>query len=115
MYKNQISKLIITVATNKNKTSIIDLSYMYIQIFIVFNNLQCLNFCASSDIYIHYLTFHNKPSNIFCSTLTDLHVNLESFEDCLYLLDGRFNQLRKFYVNINCIDRSFIVINNKVS
>jgi hypothetical protein len=38
-----------------------------------------------------------------CSNLKELHVNLKSFKDCLYLLDGRLNELEKFYVHIDMI------------
>ncbi|CAF0927994.1 unnamed protein product [Rotaria sordida] len=42
-----------------------------------------------------------------------LHVYLKNFNDCLYLLDGRFNQLRILHVNIDCIIISNLTINNK--
>ena len=45
----------------------------------------------------YYLKF--SPT-IFSSTLLELHIKLVKFHDCLYLLDGRFNQLRKFHVDI---------------
>ncbi|UJR29436.1 hypothetical protein I4U23_010648 [Adineta vaga] len=48
-----------------------------------------------------------------CSTLTELHVNVQSFFDCLYLLDGCFPQLRIFHVNTVLIRRfSRQLINN---
>ncbi|CAF1542853.1 unnamed protein product [Rotaria magnacalcarata] len=41
--------------------------------------------------------------NIPSSTLLKLNVKVQHFNDCLYLFDGRFNQLRTFYVDLVCI------------
>ncbi|CAF1460558.1 unnamed protein product [Rotaria sordida] len=46
------------------------------------------------------------------STLLELHVSVTNFSDCLYLLDGRFNQLHTFYVNIAYTRFSRLTINN---
>lgn len=114
--KDRIYNLIITVANNKNETLMKDLiRTIYILIFTVFTNLRHLNFCSFSNINHHYLSFDEKFPKFFSSTLTELYVNLENFEDCLCLLDGHFSQLRTFYVNISSIRRPFIVINNTVS
>ncbi|CAF1475193.1 unnamed protein product, partial [Rotaria sordida] len=48
----------------------------------------------------HQLTFNLSSPNIFSSTLLHLHVIVDTFGDCLYLLDGRFNQLNTFDVTI---------------
>jgi hypothetical protein len=57
------------------------------------------------------LTFNISSSTVFSSNLLELHINLEHFTDCLYLLDGRFNQLCTLYVNISVIILSHVVIN----
>ncbi|CAF1691641.1 unnamed protein product, partial [Rotaria sp. Silwood1] len=41
-----------------------------------------------------------------------LHVNVTFFDDCLYLLDRRFNQLRVLHVKITWIRSSGLTINN---
>ncbi|CAF1225193.1 unnamed protein product [Adineta steineri] len=47
------------------------------------------------------LTFHNPFfHNIRSSTLSKLIIRVESINDCLYLLDGRYNQLHTFHVDI---------------
>ncbi|CAF2603442.1 unnamed protein product [Rotaria sp. Silwood2] len=72
-----------------------------------------LNFQASS-IYFQQILFDILPQKpIFSSTLLKLHVNLENFNDCLYLLNGRFNQLRTFHVNISTIRSHRTIDNNK--
>jgi len=115
IYKKQISKLVTTMANN-NETPMKDaIRTVYTHIFTIFINLQYLNFLSPSNQYMYYLSFNTEPPNIFSSILTELHVNLRSFDDCLYLLDGRFIQLRAFYVNIVSICLPFVVINNKLS
>ncbi len=44
-----------------------------------------------------------------------MFVNLKSFQDFLSLLDGHFNQLHRFPVEISFIVGPFIEINKKVS
>ncbi|CAF4078228.1 unnamed protein product [Rotaria sordida] len=111
IYKNHIYNLIITIVNNNNnETSMKDfITTIYTLIFNVFTNLRYLNFCSFS----YDLSFNEKSSSCFSSTLIELYVNLERFEDCLYLLDGRFNQLRTFYVHIELISCPLIVIDNK--
>ncbi|CAF4136474.1 unnamed protein product [Rotaria magnacalcarata] len=70
----------------------------------VFTNLQCLNFDPSSSL-CQQLSFARSPPTVFSSTLLALHVNLQDFIDCLYLLDGRVNQLQILYVHITFITR----------
>ncbi|CAF1431620.1 unnamed protein product [Rotaria sordida] len=82
----------------------------------MFNNLQCLNMDPFSTCDYNQLAFGVSPPNIFSSTLLYLRVVVDSYEDCLYLLDGRFNQLNEFNVTI-CSSNvpSLPLINNKVS
>ena len=47
------------------------------------------------------LDFENQSREQFqCSTLRKLSITVYSFEDCLYLLDGRFNQLEEIDVDL---------------
>jgi hypothetical protein len=70
-----------------------------------FNNLRCLEFYPYCDIYIddvERLSFQLlEPPTFFSSSLTTLHINVEDFTDCLYLLDGRLKQLHSFYVDVH--------------
>ncbi|CAF1509746.1 unnamed protein product [Rotaria magnacalcarata] len=58
-------------------------------ILILFSKLECLHY-GSSD---WDKPLFQIPPTISSSTLLELHVILETFTDCLYLLDGRFNSL----------------------
>jgi hypothetical protein len=73
-------------------------------VFSKFTNLICLKFDRYSDFYvddIERLSFRlGEPSRFFSSSLMELHINVEDFTDCLYLLDGCFKQLHTFYVDV---------------
>ncbi|CAF3303045.1 unnamed protein product [Rotaria socialis] len=76
----------------------------------MFTNLQYFHF----DPFLCYqrISFWSSPSAVFSSTLCELRVKVMHTEDCLYLLDGRFNQLRTFFVNIgSSATRSALKIN----
>ena len=80
----------------------------------MFNNLRYLNFNINGTDY-HRLTFGVSPPNVLSSILLELHVIVDSFEDCLYLLDGRFPQLHTFHMKISEISSNTLTINNKVN
>ena len=67
-------------------------------IFKIFTHIQCLQFYPYVPNTCSYVFFADRPS-MFSSTLVELHINIYSFEHCLYLLDGRFNQLRILVVD----------------
>ncbi|CAF3824773.1 unnamed protein product [Rotaria sp. Silwood1] len=68
----------------------------------MFPNLQYLNFGRSS-IYDERLSFGLRASTVISTNLLELHVCLNTFDDCLYLLDGHFNQLHTLYVYLSVI------------
>lgn len=70
----------------------------FIYILTMFANLIRLKFYQNENNPTEYLLF-NDQSLMFYSTLVELHINVYNFNDCLYLLDGRFNQLRILFVN----------------
>jgi len=88
-------------------------TFIFIQIFTMFTNLKHLNF-VSSLIWYQLFSFTISPPPVFSSNLVELHVSLDHFTDCLYLLDGHFKQLRRLHVNISTINSSSLVIDNKV-
>ncbi|CAF2962968.1 unnamed protein product [Rotaria sp. Silwood2] len=65
---------------------------------------------------IERLSF-DRQLPMFSSTLVELHIKVQHFDDILYLLDGRFNKLQIFYVdviNVAHTRTSPPMINNKV-
>jgi hypothetical protein len=62
------------------------------------------------------LSLCNLPSTTFHSSiLTDLYILVETFDDCLYLLDGRLNRLTTLNITVYCIDNSSTIVQNMVN
>ncbi|CAF3575023.1 unnamed protein product [Rotaria sordida] len=102
IFKNQITTLVITI--NKNDDYLEMLSSVvniYDYIFSVFTHLIVVALYESSYKDCVRLSFNDSlHPNIRSSTLLKLNIKVQCFNDCLYLLDGRFNQLHAFYVDL---------------
>jgi hypothetical protein len=84
-------------------------------IFSVFLNLTHLIFYESLYKNIVRLLFEFPTPKLSSSTLSVLNIKIQSFDMCFYLLDGRFNQLHTFYIelaHIHCPDER---VENQVS
>ena len=87
-------------------------SIIFIRILTIFTNLRCLKFNPSSS-FRDVALFHIKSKTAISSTLLELHVSVEKMENCLDILDGRFDQLRVLYVVTEYIgESSFPLTNN---
>ena len=114
IFKNQISSLVISISNDRKASSPKNAdTIIFTHIFAMFQNLQYLNFGPSS-LYHQRLSFHASPLTVISTKLLKLHVRLDNFDDCLYLLDGRFNQLRTLHVDICLIHSQHITIKNQV-
>ncbi|CAM4841930.1 unnamed protein product [Rotaria magnacalcarata] len=82
---------------------------VFAYILILFSKLESLHY-GSSD---WDQPLFQIPPTISSSTLLELHVILETFTDCLYLLDGRFNSLQKLFVDVCRIVSPRIIIDNQ--
>ena len=114
--KKKIQSLNITLTKSNRRKSKENLStVIFTNIWTKFPNLCYIN-CDSvfqSDIFRLY--FDGITPTFFSSTLMKLHINVGYMDDCLHLLDGRFNQLETFHVNIDYVHgRSSPMINEKV-
>jgi hypothetical protein len=87
---------------------------LLLYILTMFNNLRYLEFYQNLDKVATRVCFDHEPS-IFSSTLVELHITVFLFDDCLYLLDGRLNQLRTLFVNVSYIFSPRSTISNKVN
>ncbi|CAF4656270.1 unnamed protein product, partial [Rotaria sp. Silwood2] len=110
IFKNQITTLFTTIHNNNNNDDydemLLSTRNIFDYIFIFFTNLIDLTFYESSYKNRLPLYFADPPSHTFrSSTLLKLNVRIQSFDDCLYLLDGRFNQLHTLYVDLTSIHR----------
>ncbi|CAF4626468.1 unnamed protein product [Rotaria socialis] len=114
-FKNQILSLIIDINTNEEEDVLENtIPIIFSYIFKAFTNLQHFKFGSSSSSCPR-LSFYNTCPFLNSSNLLELHVNLETFNDCLYLCDGRFNQLHILDVNILRIQPSNLILNNTES
>jgi hypothetical protein len=78
-----------------------------------FENLNDLNCIESLTTKNLVLSFIDLPLTTFVSSnLTKLCIGMDSFGDCLYLLDGRLNQLSTFIVII--VNVSKLQISNTI-
>ncbi|CAF3357621.1 unnamed protein product [Rotaria sp. Silwood2] len=111
--KSQLSSLVIDIDKNNRKILPGDIGIIiFTHIFTMFTNLKYLNFGPSSKDY-QRLSFRMSPPTCFSSSLLELHVRVDLFSDCLYLLDGRFNQLHTFDIHIVCIFSNDLIINTE--
>ena len=106
IFKTQITALLISIDydfyIDCNNYDNMQLSVLNIcnDIFTIFTDLITLVICESSYKNCVRLLFENPPNHSFrSSTLRILNIKLKCFNDCLYLLDGRFNQLHTLIVN----------------
>lgn len=104
--KNQILSLVVDITRNTSEflldcRKIIYSIVVFGNMLNIFPNLQCLNFNLSSvprqcfsfefGMYFPFITSSN---------LLELSICVEHFNDLLYILDGRFNQLRTLRVDV---------------
>ncbi len=109
LFNNQISKLLITIDINRNMRHYSTMKYIINHIFSVFKKLTHLIFSESSYQNMIGLSFQYPPINFSSSTLLVLNVKVANFDICLYILDGRFNQLHTLIV-----ESEFIRLSEKV-
>jgi len=115
IFKNHVTTLIITCAKNEIIASTSDImNIVCTHVSIMFSNLKCLKFHPYSDFSIpcnERLSFELREDTRFSSNLKELHINVEKFTDCLYLLDGHLEQLHTFYVNVHYFTPPSAMIN----
>jgi hypothetical protein len=113
--KHQLLSLTIDISTPRTRhSSDVANEIIFNRIFTMFPNLQYLNFGRSS-MWDDVLSFCSTRPTVISTNLLELHVCLDSFYDCLYLLDGHFTQLRSLYVDVKLIGTLDRRINNKVN
>ncbi|CAF3283269.1 unnamed protein product [Rotaria socialis] len=100
LFKNQITKLLITIAIDRNLKHFSTMEYISSHVFTVFKKLTHLTFAESSYQSIVELSFFYPPINFCSSTLLVLNIKINCFYTCLYLLDGRFNQLHTLIMEV---------------
>ncbi len=67
-----------------------------------------------SSSYSNVLSLSMTPETDISSTLLELHVTVSDMVECLYILDGRFDQLRIFYVTCYSVLHCYLNSEHKV-
>ena len=89
---------------------------VYSHILTFFKNLKNLSIMEPYGMLYPGLSLCDLPSTTFSSgILTHLYINVETFDDCLYLLDGRLRKLATLCVIVHYMDTSSGIIHNMVS
>ncbi|CAF3385449.1 unnamed protein product [Rotaria socialis] len=114
IFKNQITRLVISICDSKKDywTDEEQIS-VFTRMLNAFSNIRDLKLYSPSNLCVDRLSFKNHRPTFFSSTLLEFHVHVQSFSDCLYLLDGRFNQLHTLIVTIDWILTSQPMNNNR--
>jgi hypothetical protein len=102
IFKSQLTTLTLTLNEIEKNDDIYELiAKIFNSIFIIFKRVTTLILDESS--------FRNRVrlcltdpllTNFHSSTLLQLVINVQCFDDCLYLLDGRFPHLHTLYVEL---------------
>ncbi len=116
LFNKKIQSLVITLANKPKETSKENfITSIFTNILTVFTNLRYFKCDRVFELHRSRLWFNETTRPFFSSTLIELHINVLGINECLYLLDGRLNQLQTFYVDIDFVDHRSLIINQKVS
>ncbi|CAF1300657.1 unnamed protein product [Adineta steineri] len=108
-YYQKLKKLLVKSSKSLQQNNIFDtngidniLEYrekfqdLFIKCCTMFENLTSLYFYVFMNNL--QLIFDLKDFISFSSNITELHIVVNCFNDCLYILDGSFSQLEKYYI-----------------
>ncbi|CAF1020506.1 unnamed protein product [Rotaria sordida] len=103
---NQITHLNVDIFFDKNESNI------FLLILSLGKHLTDLTYYHHfSSEHLGHPTFDLSLTHI-CSTLTKLIINVTTFDDCLYLLDGNLQSLTALIIDINKISDSLSILDN---
>ncbi len=91
-------------------------SNIFLLILSLCKRLIHLNFCQFFSYRNSSISISKQPrTSCISSSLTKLKINVETIDDCLYLLDGCLDHLSKLIINVKKIKGKRSNINNWVS
>ncbi|CAF3021557.1 unnamed protein product [Rotaria sp. Silwood2] len=117
IFQDQITELILQNNDNNSHERLLKdyTETVYVFILSFFKNLNHLSIIESSITDYPPVSICHSPSTAFSSEiLTKLCIDVFTFDDCLYLLDGRLKQLITFIVRIYHI-KNFSSITHKTN
>ncbi|CAF1406684.1 unnamed protein product [Adineta steineri] len=112
MFKKQIKTLLITIDDSRSMLdTVVNIVDDILTVFISLNDLILYESFYKNRVRLFFL---NPPSPRFrSSTLRKLNIRLQCMSDCLYLLDGRFDQLQTLHVDLINLCNSIGIQNDK--
>jgi len=114
LLSKQITHLNIDIK-NANRESIKITSKIFVLILSLCKKLIDLNFCDLFFERKHWNSLsHLTETSLMSSTLTKLKISLQTFTECLFLLDANFESLTTLIVHVELIYYSIRHINNTV-
>ncbi|CAF1430375.1 unnamed protein product [Rotaria sordida] len=111
--RNQITNLTIKIDSEDTEIPNHNQVNIFILVLLLSRNLKNLTFfrqCSTQYLTIWYSNISYKGS--LSSTLTKLTINVNTFNDCLYLLNGSLQSLSTLIIRIKKINRSSSIIDN---
>ncbi len=104
-FKHQISHLIVTIIDEIRNESVMNLlTASYARIFAFFTNLKYLDVDVNDTYGIRRSVLNGLPSTTcFSSSIVDLRIKMNNFEDCICLLDGRLSQLHTLFLKLDYV------------
>ena len=111
--ENQITNLTIKIYSEKTEIPNQNEANLFLLILLLGKNLRNLTFLQQSSR--EYLTIVSSYTACLSSTLTKLTINVNSFDDCLYLLNSSLNSLAALNIRIKKINRSSLIMDKKVN
>jgi len=112
----QIQHLNIDISYDPKIKSCEVLSSIFVLILSGCKRLISLNFCQLFYDRKTPICVSKLPSTSYMSSiLTKLKINVKTFDDCLYLLDGRLDTLSKLIIHVKRISHTSRILDNTVS
>jgi hypothetical protein len=112
MLNKQISSITVKIHDPQRPLITNGATKIFRYVLAMFPNLNCFRF--ETSIYCEPVSWNHLAQAICSSNLLQLHIHLENFDDCIHLLDGRFNQLHTLCITLSTI-HSDQTIDNEVN
>ncbi len=115
-FQRNISHLTLIINDDITNVDMMEqLTNIYTRIFILFPNLTHFEFDLEDTCGLSPSPCYHSPStSCYSSSIVYLRVQLDDLDDCLYLLDGRLNQLHTFIVEVEYMLSLTMIHNNTV-
>jgi hypothetical protein len=114
-FAKQITHLNIDFVNNTPHDYWITRSYIFTSILFLCKRLINLNFCQFSNENLTISMFGVESERFMSSTLTNLKINVNFIDDCLWLLDGRLTCLSTLIISITEISNTKYNTDNTAS